>query len=64
MLKRVGLEDGAELPDVSEANIDTIYMKKNSGSRLVSDVFDEYMVINGNWEIIGNTRVDLSNYAT
>lgn len=63
-LKRVVLEDGAELPDVSEANIDTIYMKKNSGSRLVSDVFDEYMVINGNWEIIGSTRVDLSNYAT
>ena len=63
-LKRVVLEDGAELPDVSEANIDTIYMKKNSGSRLVSDVFDEYMVINGNWEIIGSTRVDLSNYTT
>lgn len=63
-LKRIVLEDGAELPDVSEADIDTIYMKKNSGSRLVSDVFDEYMVINGNWEIIGNTRVDLSDYTT
>lgn len=63
-LKRIVLEDGAELPDVSEAYIDTIYMKRNSESRLISDVFDEYMVINGAWEIIGNTRVDLSDYTT
>ena len=63
-LKRVVLEDDAELPEVSEADVDTIYMKKNSESRLISDVFEEYMVINGAWEIIGNTRVDLSNYTT
>ena len=63
-LKRIILEDGAELPDVSQADVDAIYMKRNNESRLISDVFDEYMVINGAWEIIGNTRVDLSNYTT
>lgn len=63
-LKRIVLEDGAELPDISKAEVDTIYMKRNSESRLISDVFDEYMVINGAWEIIGNTRVDLSDYTT
>ena len=63
-LKRIVLEDGAELPNVNEADVDTIYMKRNNESRLISDVFDEYMIINGAWEIIGNTRVDLSDYTT
>lgn len=39
-------------------------MKMANESRLLPDVYNEYMVINGSWEIIGNTQVDLSDYAT
>lgn len=62
-LKRVVLEAGQELPTIEEAQIDTIYMRAYD-SQLAQDVYEEYMVINGAWEIIGNTKVDLSDYAT
>lgn len=39
-------------------------MKQAYESRLAPDIYEEYMVINGAWEIIGNTKVDLSDYAT
>lgn len=39
-------------------------MKRAYESRLAPDIYEEYMVINGSWEIIGNTKVDLSGYAT
>lgn len=52
------------LPAVGEANVDTIYMVKKSGGLLDNDHYEEYMVINGAWEMIGDTYVDLSTYAT
>lgn len=33
-------------------------------SPLDKDGYYEYMYINGKWELIGNTRIDLSNYYT
>lgn len=63
-LKRVILDIGEELPSVEEASVDTIYMKLSPGGLLTDDVYEEYMVINGSWEKIGNTRVDLSGYVT
>lgn len=63
-LKRVVLKADQELPSIEEAQIDTIYMKLAYNSRLAPDIYDEYMIINGAWEIIGNTKVDLSDYAT
>lgn len=39
-------------------------MKLIDSGRLVTDSYNEYMVINGDWEVIGNTRVDLSSYIT
>jgi hypothetical protein len=39
-------------------------MKLAYNSSLVPDVYDEYMLINGAWEIIGTTKVDLTGYAT
>lgn len=63
-LKRVVLEEGAQLPSVEDADIDTIYMKLAYDSKLAPNIYEEYMVINGAWEIIGNTTVDLSDYAT
>lgn len=52
------------LPEVGTANTDTIYMVKKSGGLVDRDHYEEYMVINGAWEMIGDTFVDLTNYAT
>lgn len=52
------------LPEISEADPDIIYMiQKKANSQLTGDYFEEYMVINGAWEQIGNTYVDLEPYA-
>ena len=62
-LKRIVLDSSESLPSESDAQTDAIYMKPFGGG-LTADVYEEYMLINGKWEIIGNTRVDLSDYAT
>lgn len=64
-LKRTIVE---ELPDTGEADENTIYMVPQSGS--VEDPgtstshYNEYMLINGAFELIGSSQVDLSGYAT
>lgn len=60
-LKRVVLNTGDALP--TTGNADTIYMKSKSDSGS-DDVYDEYMWINNRYELIGNSKVDLSGYAT
>lgn len=52
----------AIVTNLPTANIDahTIYFKSNSSSG--NNVYDEYIYINNNWELIGSTQVDLSNY--
>lgn len=52
------------LPAAGEADVDTIYMLKKIGGLVDQDHYEEYMVINGAWELIGDTYVDLTNYAT
>lgn len=47
------------LPTTGEEN--TIYFVPKEGGAN-PDVYDEYMYINGAWEKIGSTEVDLSNY--
>lgn len=49
--------------DLPTTNIDThtIYFKSNSSSG--NNVYDEYMYINSNWELIGSTQIDLTPYA-
>lgn len=49
-----------ELPLTGETNV--IYLVKKAGTN--PDVHDEYVYVEGNWEKIGNTEVDLSNYYT
>lgn len=44
------------------ANENVIYMVPR-GSGTGQDVYNEYMYINGAWEIIGDTSVDLTGYA-
>lgn len=58
----------ATLPAVASANADTIYMVPDSGKTdaagSTSSSYKEYMLINGAFERIGTSDVDLSNYYT
>lgn len=49
-----------ELPASGESNL--IYLVKKEGSG--NDIHDEYIWVEGKWEIIGSTAVDLTNYYT
>ena len=50
------------LPENANANENVIYMVlREDGTG--QDVYNEYMYINGAWEIIGDTSVDLTGYA-
>ena len=49
------------LPTIEEANDYTIYMVSNNSSS-EDNIYDEYLLINNNWEMIGSTEVDLTNY--
>ena len=62
-LKRVIMN---ELPDISQANSSTIYMIKKSGGGIASwgkNIYEEYMAIDNEWELLGNSQVDLTDYA-
>ena len=62
-LKRVVVE---QLPDVSVAQANTIYMIKKASGGIASwgkNIYEEYMVIEGEWELLGNSQVDLTDYA-
>lgn len=55
------------LPAVGEADVDTIYMVPTTASGAADgddSAYDEYMVINGAWEKIGDSHVNLTDYAT
>ena len=59
-LKRTIVE---QLPEVEEADENTIYMV-GTGAGSEDSAYEEYMVINGAFERIGTSDVDLTNYAT
>lgn len=50
------------LPSVSEGKTNVIYFIPTTGGTENQNVKDEYMLINDQWEKIGTTRIDLSNY--
>lgn len=52
----------AELPEVEEADDHTIYMV-GTGDGSADSAYIEYMLINGGFEKIGDSKVDLTNYA-
>ena len=58
-LKRLVVE---QLPEVSAADVDTIYMVKDA-TVTTGDAYKEYMVIDGAFAQIGDTTVDLNPYA-
>ena len=51
------------LPEISEAENNTIYMVPKATS-LLSNVYDEFINIDGVWEKIGDTSVNLEDYTT
>lgn len=57
-----GIEVVASLP-TSNIKTNTIYLVPN-GESTGQNVKTEYMYINGQWEIIGSTDIDLSDYPT
>ena len=62
-LKREVVES---LPEVAEANADTIYMvpkKTGVAGNAEGNSYVEYMLINGKFEQIGDSTVDLTDYA-
>lgn len=59
-LANLRIEVVDQLPGTGETNV--IYLVKKVGSE--PDVHDEYVFVNGKWEKIGSTDVDLSNYYT
>ena len=52
-----------QLPEVEEADENTIYMV-GTGAGSEDSAYEEYMLINGAFERIGTSDVDLTNYAT
>lgn len=54
------IEIVSTLPDASEAESNTIYLVPASGSTSESDIYDEYVVIDGVWERIGSTAIDVT----
>ena len=56
------------LPDVGDADENTIYMVPQGGSvedpGTFTSHYNEYMLINGAFELVGSSQVDLSGYAT
>ena len=47
------------LPSTGESNILYLVAKSTAGA---SDAYDEYLYINGAWECVGSTSMDLSGY--
>ena len=64
-LKRTIVE---QLPEEEEADENTIYMVPQGGSiedpGTSTSHYNEYMLINGAFELVGSSQVDLSGYAT
>lgn len=52
-----------ELPEVGGADENTIYMV-GTGEGSETSSYKEYMLINGKFELIGDSKVDLTDYAT
>ena len=49
-----------ELPETGETNIFYLIAKDTAGE--TGNVYDEYLYINGNFELVGSTAMDLSGY--
>lgn len=55
--KKMNREIVAWLPEIEDAEINTIYMVRNTAG-----TYNEYLLIDGQFQLIGDTSIDLSNY--
>lgn len=62
-LKMIVLGDGEELPSPYEGEENTIYFKRNTTEEESDDWYEEYVLVDSRFELIGTTKVDLSAYA-
>lgn len=53
----------SELP-TTDISTTTIYLVARSSSSSQPNIYDEYLYVNNQWEIIGSTSTDLSDYYT
>lgn len=59
-ISTLDIEVVTDLPS-SDISTSTIYLKLNASAG-VNNIYDEYIYVNSQWEIIGSTAIDLSNY--
>lgn len=59
--KGAKIEVVTELPETGESNVIYLVPKQDEDE---NNVFDEYLYVNDEWELIGTTDIDLSNYYT
>ena len=50
------------LPAVGSTDVNTLYLVPATSATGENNVYDEYMAIDGAWEKLGDTRVDLTGY--
>lgn len=53
-----------KLPEVEEAKTNIIYFVPKAGRAVGEDIYDEFILIDGKFELIGTTAVSLDGYAT
>lgn len=59
-IEKLGIQVVQSLPPASQGKDFTVYLVPIQGD--TNNVYQEYLRINGAWELIGTTAVDLSNY--
>ena len=50
--------------DLNAVTANNVIYLHSSSTSAVNNIYEEYMLINGNLEVIGSTNIDLSQYAT
>ena len=53
------IEVVTELPETGESNVIYLVPKQDTST---DNIFDEYLWVNNDWELIGSTGIDLSDY--
>ena len=62
-IPKFGIQVVAELP-TQDISTTTVYLVAIEGGGEAQNGYNEYIYVNQKWELIGNTKVDLSGYAT
>lgn len=53
-----------ELPSLEDAKDNVIYMVKDPSTSVINQTYNEYILINGVFELIGTTATNMSDYVT